>query len=67
MATTIAIENSRAQARGDRRLPKFEGKDRSFEVLYWEKGDTFTIPTTFKVYEHNVFPKRQSSVHICRG
>ena len=51
MATTMAVEIERAQKRGDRKLAKFEGAVRSLENINLEKGDTFTIPTTFEVYE----------------
>ena len=51
MATTMAVEIERAQKRGDRKLAKFEGAVRSLENIGLEKGDVFTIPATFEVYE----------------
>lgn len=50
----LAIELDRAKARGDKKVNGFSGAVRSLDSLGLEKGDKFTIPTSFDVYEQKI-------------
>lgn len=51
---TLAVEISRAEARGDKKVNGFSGAVRSLENIGLEKGDVLTIPEKFEVYEQKI-------------
>lgn len=51
---TLAVEVARAKARGDKKVNGFTGAIRSLDNLGLEKGDKFTVPETFDVYEQKI-------------
>lgn len=51
---TLAVELERNKARGDKKVNGFSGNVRSLENLGLEKGDKFTIPESFDVYEQKI-------------
>ena len=51
---TLEQEIKRNIARGDKKVNGFTGAVRSLENLGLEKGDEFTIPETFDVYEQKI-------------
>lgn len=51
---TLAVEVSRAEARGDKKVNGFKGEVRSLENIGLEKGDVLTIPQTFQVFEQKI-------------
>lgn len=54
MLTAIEKEVERNLARGDKRVSNFTGAQRSLENLGLEKGDTFTFPNDYEVYEQKI-------------
>lgn len=50
----LAVEIKRNLARGDKKVKGFTGAVRSLENLGLEKGDKFTIPEKFDVYEQKI-------------
>lgn len=50
----LAVELQRNIARGDKKVNGFSGSVRSLENLGLEKGDQFTIPESFDVYEQKI-------------
>lgn len=50
----LAVEIKRNLARGDKKVNGFIGAVRSLENLGLEKGDKFTIPEKFDVYEQKI-------------
>lgn len=51
---TLAVEITRAQAAGDKKVAGFSGSVRSLENLNLEVGDTWTFPTSYDVYEQKL-------------
>lgn len=51
---TLEQEVKRNLARGDKKVNGFSGAVRSLENLGLEKGDEFTIPESFDVYEQKI-------------
>lgn len=47
----LATEIERAEAAGAKRVTGFEGAVRSLEDVSFRKGDEFTFPTSFEIYE----------------
>ena len=62
---TLEQEIKRNIARGDKKVNGFTGAVRSLENLGLEKGDEFTIPEKFDVYEQKIATCR--SVHYGRA
>lgn len=50
----LTIEMDKAKARGDKKVNGFSGAVRSLDSFGLEKGDKFTIPETFDVYEQKI-------------
>lgn len=51
---TLAVEVSRAEARGDKKVNGFTGAVRSLENIGLEKGDVLEIPEKFDVFEQKI-------------
>lgn len=51
---TLAVELERNKARGDKRVNGFSGAIRSLDNLGLEKGDKFTLPEEYEVYEQMI-------------
>ena len=51
---TLEQELKRNEARGDKKVNGFTGAVRSLENLGLEKGDEFTIPQNFDVYDQKI-------------
>lgn len=51
---TLEQEIKRNIARGDKKVNGFSGAVRSLENLGLEKGDQFTVPESFDVYEQKI-------------
>lgn len=52
--SSLAVELKRAEASGDKKVAEFTGAQRSIENVALEKGDKFTFPDKYEVYETNI-------------
>lgn len=51
---SLVIEKARAKANGDKKVSGFKGAQRSLENVALEKGDKFTFPENYDVYEQMI-------------
>lgn len=51
---TLEVEIARAKAAGDKKVAGFTGAQRSLENVGLEKGDKFTFPENYDVYEQKI-------------
>lgn len=51
---SLVIEMARAKANGDKKVSGFKGAQRSLENVALEKGDKFTFPQSYDVYEQKI-------------
>ena len=51
---SLTIEMARAKANGDKKVSGFKGAQRSLENVALEKGDRFTFPQSYDVYEQKI-------------
>lgn len=63
----LATEVARATARGDKKVNGFSGAIRSLENNGLEKGDKFTIPETFDVYEQKIGENKVQYIFVELG
>lgn len=60
-------EIERAEARGDKKVKGFSGNIRSLENTGLEKGDTFTFPEKYDVYEQKIGENTTQYVFVDLG
>lgn len=51
---SLDVEIARAKAAGDKKVNGFTGAQRSLENMGLEKGDEFTFPNNYDVYEQKI-------------
>jgi hypothetical protein len=63
----FSVELARALANGDQKVTGFTGGVRNLDNPSFEKGDTFTIPETFEVYEHKIGENKAQYIFVQVG